>query len=397
MRPDQSEKCSIEHVGKQRNGKPRYWCKVHQRSATGLHGVRLSICVGALEATRQPKVLELDAQAHPGGIALWGAVEAVYDSSSIPPEIGIHVHARATKDGQKEVDDTFDTVVVKLSATEQATISGDTAISFYLSRFLNREIKLLRCPHCKEAHLDAGYFAIKPHRKHMCQACGRHFNDSEKSISNPVALLQVVQRNVSPVRAPRNLDVQQSSYPGGIQIWASNPALVWTSDRPEEAGLHIHLYDSHGNIAVDDTYDHVVIDSIELNEEHIQYFMAQQALPHLSDTRPNHLRVALGRRRMRSNVRGRASCSTGQRSNPICRRRGNILGFISFTARCARSRRRGDGVPRTLARRQVCLLLRRRQSQKGWCCFDRRESRRRQYPALEVGCRCGDMYQRTSV
>jgi transposase-like protein len=283
MRPDQSEKCSIEHVGKQRNGKPRYWCKAHHRSATGPHGARLPVCVGASAASKQSKVLELDAQAHPGGIALWGAVEAVYDTSSMPPEIGIHVHARAAKDGQKEVDDTFDTVVVKLSAAEQATISGDTAISFYLSRFLNREIKLLRCPHCEEAHLDAGYFAVKPHRKHMCQACGRHFNDSEKSISNPVALLQVVQRNVSPVRAPRNLDVQQASYPGGIQIWASNPALVWTSDRREEAGLHIHLYDSHGNIAVDDTYDHVVIDGIELNEEHIQYFMAQQALPHLSD------------------------------------------------------------------------------------------------------------------
>jgi transposase-like protein len=283
MRPGQSEKCSIEHVGKQRNGKPRYWCRTHQCSATGPHGVRLPACVGASKAGKQPKVLELDAPAHPGGIALWGAVEAVYDTSSMPPEIGIHVHARATKDGCKEVDDTFDTVVVRLSATEQATITGDTAINFYLSRFLKREIKLLQCPHCDEAHLDEGYFAVKPHRKHMCQACGRQFNDSEKSISNPVALLQVVQHNVPPVRAPRTLDVEQSSYPGGMQIWASNPALLWTSDRPEEAGLHIHLYDSHGNIAVDDTFDHVVIDGIELNEAHVQYFMAQQALPYLSD------------------------------------------------------------------------------------------------------------------
>jgi transposase-like protein len=283
MRPGQNEKCSIEHVGKQRNGKPRYWCKAHQCSATGPHGARLQVCVGASKITKRPKVLELDAQAHPGGIALWGAVEAVYDTSSVPPEIGIHVHARANKDGQKEVDDTFDTVVVKLSSTEQATISGDTAISFYMSRFLNREIKLLRCPHCEEVHLDAGYFAVKPHRKHMCQACGRHFNDSEKSISNPVALLQVVQHNVAPIRAPRRLNIEQASFPGGMQIWASNPALVWTSDRPEEAGLHIHLYDSQGIISVDDTFDHVVIDGIELNEAHVRYFMAQQALPHLSN------------------------------------------------------------------------------------------------------------------
>jgi len=283
MSSGHSNGCSIEHIGKQRNGKPRYWCKTHRCSATGPHGVRLHVCVGASKASKPPKVLELDANAHAGGIALWGAVEAVYDTSSMPPEIGIHVHARPTKGGQKEVDDTFDTVVVALSSTERAVIDGETAISFYLSRFLEREVKLLQCPHCGEAHLDAGYFAVKPHRKHMCQACGRDFNDTEKSISNPVALLQAVQRNITPVRAPRKLDEKQASFPGGIQIWASNPALVWTSDRPEEAGLHIHLYDAQGGIVVDDTFDHAVIDGIELNEPHIQYFMAQQALPHLSD------------------------------------------------------------------------------------------------------------------
>lgn len=281
MHPAQA-KCSIEHVGKQRNGKPRYWCLTHQCNATGLHGVRLSACAASAKVGKPPKVLELDASAHPGGIALWGAVEAVYDTSSMPPEIGIHVHARATQQGQKQVDDTFDTVVVRLSQTEQATISGDTAISFYLSRFLHREVKLLRCSHCDEPHLDAGYFAIQPHRKHMCQACGRHFNDTEKSISNPIALLSSVQRDVAPIRAPRELDIEQCSYPGGMQIWASNPALLWTSDRPEETGLHVHLYDAAGAIVVDDTFDRVVVDGLELNELQVQYFMAQQALPYLA-------------------------------------------------------------------------------------------------------------------
>lgn len=279
--------CSIEHVGKQRNGKPRYWCLTHQCNATGPHGVRLSACAVSAKAGKVPKVLEIDASAHPGGIALWGAVEAVYDTSSMPPEIGIHVHARAAQQGQKQVDDTFDTVVVKLSETEQATISGDTAIGFYLSRFLQRAVKLLRCSHCNEPHLDAGYFAVHPHRKHMCQACGRHFNDTEKSISNPIALLSSVQRNVAPIRAPRSLDVEQSSYPGGMQIWASNPALLWTSDRPEEAGLHVHLYDAGGFIVVDDTFDRVVVDGLELNESHIQYFMAQQAVSYLTEKLSN--------------------------------------------------------------------------------------------------------------
>ncbi|WP_247301025.1 hypothetical protein [Bradyrhizobium sp. 179] len=227
--------------------------------------------------------MELDVSAHPGGVALWGAVEAVYDTSSMPPEIGIHVHARAAAEGHKEVDDTFDRVVVILSSTERATITGDTAISFYLSQFLKRDVKLLHCPHCQEAHLDAGYFAVNPHRRHMCQACGRQFNDSEKSISNPVSRLQIAQQKIEPIRAPRVLDVKQASYPGGVQIWASNPALLWTSQRPEEAGLHVHLYDAHGDIVVDDTFDSVTLDGVELNEDHIQYFMAQQALPYLSD------------------------------------------------------------------------------------------------------------------
>lgn len=283
MSADRREKCSIEHIGKQRNGKPRYWCRTHRSSATGHNGVRLSECRGSAKAHKPLKMLELDASAYPGGVALWGAVEAVYDTSSMPPEIGIHVHARAAAGEQKEVDDTFDSVVVVLSPAERATITGDTAIGFYLSRFLKRIVKLLHCPHCQEAHLDAGYFAINPHRRHMCQACGRQFNDSEKSISNPVALLQIAQQNVEPIRAPRTLHVEQASYPGGVQIWASNPALLWTSGRSEEAGLHVHLYDAHGDIVVDDTFDRVTLDGTELNEEHIQYFMAQQALPYLSD------------------------------------------------------------------------------------------------------------------
>ena len=74
MSADQPEQCSVEHVGKQRNGTPRYWCRKHQSSATGMHGARLSKCAGAAKANRAQKALELDATAHPGGIALWGAV-----------------------------------------------------------------------------------------------------------------------------------------------------------------------------------------------------------------------------------------------------------------------------------------------------------------------------------
>ena len=285
-------KCSIEHVGKQRNGKPRFWCTVHQSSATGRYGTRLPACEGAYLDKRRPlKVLEIDPREFPGGIALWGAVPPAYDSTGLEPESGIHVHARGAASDSKEIDDTFDAVTVKVSRdlldAQQALITADTAVNFYLSRFLGRDIKILRCPLCDEMHLDSGYFAIQPHRRHLCHGCGKYFNDTAKAVSNPIAALHtslnLSHQGVAPIRAPRSLDIAQADYPGGIQIWASNPALVWTSERPEEEGLHVHLLNSDGKIEIDDTFDQVFIDGIKINEMHVQHFMAQQALNHLAN------------------------------------------------------------------------------------------------------------------
>jgi transposase-like protein len=286
---DKRSGCSIEKVGKQRNGKPRYWCIAHGRSATGRHGSRLSACEGAAAAKKELKVLDLNADRYPGGIGIWGAVEAVYDTTDLPPESGIHVHARDKAGGSKEIDDTFDAVAIaskKHSFDGDVTITSETAINYYLSRFLKRDVKSIRCPLCDREHLDAGLFAIKPHRRHLCLGCGRFFNDSEKGISNPVASLShalgLPNRPPATVRAPKTLNIRQSEFRGGIQIWASNPALLWTSERPEEEGIHVHLYRSANDLVVDDTFDKVSIDGIELNEAHVQSFMAQQVLEHLS-------------------------------------------------------------------------------------------------------------------
>jgi len=292
MSPNVSRACTIENVGKQRNGKPRFWCTAHQSSATGRYGVRLPACEGAyLDKLDMNSVLELDPADYPGGIALWGAVAAAYDTTKLPSEAGIHVHARGKTEGSKEIDDTFDAVVIStkrdLLNSQRTTVTSETAVNFYLSRFLNRDIRSLHCSHCNEVHLDAGYFAIKPHRRHLCHACGRYFNDTGKGVSNPIASIHATLglsgQGIPPIRAPKKLNIRQSDYPAGIQIWASNPALVWTSTRPEEEGLHVHLLKDSSCIDVDDTFDCVTIDGIELNETHVQYFMAQQALPHIAN------------------------------------------------------------------------------------------------------------------
>lgn len=279
--------CRIEQVGKQRNGSARFWCSAHKASATGPHGIRLEECELAYRSTEISNVFDLDLDAWPGGIAMWGAVDAVFDTTPLSPDVGVHVHARRVPGGDKEVDETFDAVRIKNRRTlfddTDILITSETAVNYYLSRFMNRDIRHLFCIRCGEPHLDAGYYAIKPHKNHLCHGCGHLFQDSAKSVSNPIMLLR--ERIHLPkqeiVRAEKSLDIRQEDCPGGIQVWASNPAFLWTSEKREEAGLHVHAYRADGCELYNDTYSEVTIDGIMLNEEHIRYYMAQSVLPYL--------------------------------------------------------------------------------------------------------------------
>jgi transposase-like protein len=286
----ESSSCRIEQVGKQRNGKPRFWCSVHHASATGRYGARLSTCEGAYRDSNRGKALELNPYDYPGGVALWGAVPAVYDTTNLAPELGIHVHARNESASVKEIDDTFEAVTIccqrDLLDQSRAVITREAAVSYYITRFLKRDITHLFCPHCSELHLDSNFFAVKPHRRHLCHGCGRYFQDDRKAVANPIHLIRakfsLFQNDRAPVRAPRTLHLCQKDFLGGIQVWASNPALLWTAERPEEEGLHIHAFDERGEYMIDETYASVKIDNIDLDEMHVQYYMAQSALPYLA-------------------------------------------------------------------------------------------------------------------
>jgi hypothetical protein len=290
MAQDRQNACSIEQIGKQRNGRPKFWCSAHRASATGPHGSRLSVCELAHRAASYPCVFNLDSEKFPGGIALWGAVAPVFDTTDEAPEYGIHVHARREINGAKDIDQTFDAVAMSnkhgLFDESQTLISGETAVSYYISRFLQRDIKHLFCINCGELHLDADYFAVKPHRQHLCHNCGRTFRADTKAVSNPIALLReqygMLGAPHSTVRSAKKLDIHQKEFPKGIQVWASNPAFVWTSsERAEEEGIHVHAYDASGHRVHDDTYGEVILDGILLNEKQVQYYMAQSALSYL--------------------------------------------------------------------------------------------------------------------
>jgi len=280
--------CSIEQVGKQRSGASRFWCTVHQAPATGRFGVRLPECESAYREINYERILDLDVDEYPGGIGIWGAVAPVYDTTTLAEKAGVHVHARKMGgEGAKAIDETVEAVRLRhrrnLLDYSEPLITRETAVNYYISRFLNRTIKHLYCIHCGELHLDADYFAVKPHRKHLCHACGRYFSDSERAVSNPIALLREKSgiESGEPIRPDRAISLQQRDFEGGIQIWGSNPALIWTAARPEDEGLHLHAYYGDGREGENNTFSEIKLDGVLLNEEHVKQYMAQSALAYM--------------------------------------------------------------------------------------------------------------------
>jgi transposase-like protein len=284
------EPCQIERVGGQRSGGHRYWCQTHGANATGRLGVRLEQCESAYRDIDPGAIRELDIQSYPGGVAIWGAVAPIFDTTNISEVLGVHVHARHIAEGKKDIDGTFPAIAMKykkdLFNDGRAIITQETAVSFYLSRFLGLDVVCLFCTYCTEPHLDAGWFAVKPHKKHLCHACGRYFSADHRGVSNPIAKLREevdpVVIDQSPVPATRACSLLQTDYPEGIQVWASNPAVFWIGVKPEESGIHVHAYDSEGRRVVDDTFGEVSIDGRDLPREQVAYLMAQSTMPHLN-------------------------------------------------------------------------------------------------------------------
>lgn len=285
--------CEIKAVTKLRNGYPNWWCYKHNASARGAGGIKLDKCLNAdLPPITNEQKIYIDLDDYPGGVAIWGSLEAVYDTKRETPEKGVHVHLRKRAGEEKEVDRTFKEVYVKSNENnvfnEEKWIKIDeyTACAYTASVIFEKLLKAIQCKHCGKDHIDADYFAVHPHRKHFCTFCGRDFIDIEHGISNPIFKIQEIfkdrlaHRKISKVT--RKLIISQKDYPGGIQIWGSNPAIIWNAERTEEAGIHVHLFKSPSAIpSSDDTYGYVEIDGIVLNDEMIRYYMVQKSMPYL--------------------------------------------------------------------------------------------------------------------
>lgn len=282
-------KCEIISVGKRRDGGTRYWCLRHRSDATAKYGVPAVKCRHAdIKPPSKSETLVLDIANYRGGVALWGAVPPVYDTTRQPLDRGIHVHARKEIGSPKEIDASFRCVSLfdSRDVNKQAEIAELDAIYYMVSSIFGFSMSQVECARCGLPHLDKDWFSLHPHKRHLCAGCGQYFSDSKVGIGNPLIGAQIL-FDILPrptLLSKKTLQINQRDFLGGIQIWGSNSSIFWTGDQPEEEGIHVHVYDRNGKDVIhDDTYEQVIIDGTSLDPSMVRTLMAQRSLPHICE------------------------------------------------------------------------------------------------------------------
>lgn len=278
--------CSVAQVGKFRNGSPKAWCRTH---ADFVRPATASECANA-GSKLSLRCLSLDIDQYPGGIGIWGSLPPAIDTAdaSMDEESllqGVHVHARPQAKAKKEVDETYDVVALFQGGERLVVIDTDSATSLVQSRIANLQSARVECSHCGAEHIDEGWFAVNPHRKHQCLCCGREFF---QQTDVPGSAIEDKLRVAFPIAAgsrvspSRTIDLGRHLDAGRhIRIWGTHQALVWTADRPEESGVHVHVYNNQGEYVVDETFDNAIWRDQTLDAAEVRMLMLQKSLQHL--------------------------------------------------------------------------------------------------------------------
>ena len=266
--------CHIIPCGKFRNGSPRWYCKTHQlhwgtkadyaavpdsgEIRCGNHAMRMSYVVNPLDIEFQ------DFEE----IGIWCSLPPALSSEPIKKRSPrIHVHKRFLDQARKTLDKDFSAIVCSYNqkmdlfeSQEITKIQVTPPAAFEFVRSIEEEYKVdcISCKKCGYPHLDLGSFARTPHKKHFCGNCG---NDSIWSpspiVSTPLKPLhdQFSKSNTYIVPDRRlNLDDHAGLR---FELWSSTPAVVWTADRPQEKGIHVHVYEGARRV-IDDTFGEVI-------------------------------------------------------------------------------------------------------------------------------------------
>lgn len=286
--------CHIVPCGKFRNGARRWYCKTHQ-----IHwGTKADIAAlpKSGEVTCSNHMMEMSYVVDPiivefndfEEIGVWCSLPPAMSTRPIearPPKI--HIHKRFSGAEKKVLDRDFDAIVCSYNQDlglfenqeiTQIQVTPPAAFEFVRSLEEGREMSCVTCKKCGYPHLDLGNFATTPHAKHFCGNCG---NDSiwsdGKIVSTPLKPLHDQFNNSNTYITPqRSLNLDE--YPDHhFDIWSSTPAVVWTADRPQEQGIHVHVYEGARRI-VDDTFGEVIYKGKRLDREQLWRLMTQNTL-----------------------------------------------------------------------------------------------------------------------
>ena len=286
--------CHIVPCGKFRNGAARWYCKTHQMHwgtkpdiaalpesgevTCSNHAIGMSYVVN-------PVVVDFNEFEE---IGIWCSLPPAMSSRPItrrPPKI--HIHKRFTGENKKLLDRDFDAVVCSYNqdlglfanaAITQIQVTPPAAFEFVRSLEENRAMSCVTCKRCGYPHLDLGDFAVTAHAKHFCGNCGNDSVWSEgKIVSTPLKPLHDQFNNSNTYVVPgRELNLDK--YPDHeFEIWSSTPAVVWTANRPQELGIHVHVY-QNGRRVEDNTFGRVIFEGKLLDRKELWLKMTENTL-----------------------------------------------------------------------------------------------------------------------
>ncbi|MDP9024463.1 MAG: hypothetical protein M3N13_03680 [Candidatus Eremiobacteraeota bacterium] len=266
--------CDFVNAGKFRHGAGRWWCRTHHSHwgmKSDLETFRRSHVMACSNRDRpisyvvSPEKIDPAAAAE---VAIWCSMPtAISNKPIVSRRPMIHVHVRPHVGGKKTVDRDFPAVAVDDASlglfgdagNNQINITPPAAFEFMRALESEREMGCISCSYCRYPHLDLGEFAQRPHRKHFCANCG-HDNtwSSTAIVSTPLKPLHDRLAKWTDFEAP-NRSLILDDYAGcDYEVWASTPAVVWTADRPQAKGIHVHVHDGEQRV-VDDTYAEVIL------------------------------------------------------------------------------------------------------------------------------------------
>lgn len=273
--------CDLIKAGKFRNGAPRWYCKTHQTHWGIKADYAASIQSGEMQCGNNsremsyvvnPPVFKLDSFQE---IGVWCSLPPALSSKAIEPRAPkIHIHVRAARGDAKKIQDRdYPAVSLEYNQSLGLFASGDITkihitppAAYEFVRSIEEEIAVscINCKKCGYPHLDLGDFAEKPHRKHFCGSCGSDSIWSKSPIvSTPLKPIHdQFSKSNSYVCVDRSIDIDQ--YKGcEFEIWSSTPAVLWTADRPQEKGIHVHI-SKDGKRIVDNTFGSVILGGKQL-------------------------------------------------------------------------------------------------------------------------------------